>query len=118
MGCMASCLMIRCHLIVNSNLRRFTASISKVRTFNFFFFLNSSGLFILTKLSVTKTMASSRKMSNFKLEQVTGPLGCGEGPHWDSARKCLYLVDIPNSLVLRYVPATKELFTAKVGKFF
>lgn len=53
-------------------------------------------------------------MSNFKLEQITGPLGCGEGPHWDSARKCVYLVDIPNSLVLRYVPATKELFQAKV----
>ena len=56
-------------------------------------------------------------MSNFKLEQVTGPLGCGEGPHWDSSRKCLYLVDIPGALVLRYVPATKELYTAKVGKF-
>lgn len=56
-------------------------------------------------------------MNRVKFEQVTGPLECGEGPHWDSVRKCMYLVDINRSLVLRYVPATNEVFQAKVGRF-
>ncbi|KAL0275840.1 UNVERIFIED_CONTAM: hypothetical protein PYX00_003569 [Menopon gallinae] len=53
-------------------------------------------------------------MTNVKFEQITGPMECGEGPHWDSSRKCLYFVDINRSLVLRYVPETNEVFHAKV----
>lgn len=54
----------------------------------------------------------------FKIEKITGPLGCGEGPHWDVDRKVLYLVDIPKALVLKYDPATKKLNQAKVDAPF
>jgi len=56
-------------------------------------------------------------MSPIKIEQITGPMACGEAPHWDSDRKQLYLVDIPKALIFRYDPATNKVFSAKVGKF-
>jgi len=35
----------------------------------------------------------------------------GEGPHWDAEKQELFLVDIDGHKVVRYVPATDELFS-------
>jgi len=50
------------------------------------------------------------------MEQVTHPLKIGEGPHWDSSRRQLYLADLPSATILRYDPTTNQTFSAKVGK--
>ena len=46
------------------------------------------------------------------------PLKLGEGPHWDAATQSLYLVDISDSLLIRYDPNANKSFTVKLGKYY
>nr|CAD7194926.1 unnamed protein product [Timema douglasi] len=49
------------------------------------------------------------------IEPVGATTTLGEGPHWDNKAKVLYYVDITNSTVNKYDPATKKLNTVKIG---
>nr|CAD7455141.1 unnamed protein product [Timema tahoe] len=48
------------------------------------------------------------------IEPVGATTTLGEGPHWDNQAKVLYYVDITNSTVNKYDPATKKLNTVKI----
>ncbi|XP_063241863.1 regucalcin-like isoform X2 [Bacillus rossius redtenbacheri] len=50
-----------------------------------------------------------------KTEVVTPALKCGEGPHWSSSEKVLYMVDTVGEKVLRYDPATNTTASINIG---
>ena len=51
-----------------------------------------------------------------KLERVSEGCVLGEAPHWDGATQNLYFVDIYGKSILRYVPSTKKVTKASLGK--
>ncbi|XP_018331278.1 regucalcin [Agrilus planipennis] len=54
--------------------------------------------------------------SDVKIEKLPiEPLDVGTRPHWDAEKQCLYLVDIPNSTVYKYIPSQEKVVKAKVG---
>ncbi|PSN53206.1 hypothetical protein C0J52_04508 [Blattella germanica] len=54
------------------------------------------------------------EMASPKVEQIAPSITLGEGPHWDHSTQTLYYVDINNSTVSKYVPATKKHTTVKI----
>lgn len=52
----------------------------------------------------------------FHIERIAENFLLGEGPHWDEETQSLYFVDIKGETINRYVPATKKLTKANIGK--
>ncbi|XP_068082338.1 uncharacterized protein [Anabrus simplex] len=53
-------------------------------------------------------------MASPNIECISSRATCGEGPHWEHTEQVLYFVDIPNSEIRKYNPATKEEVIAKI----
>lgn len=52
----------------------------------------------------------------FFIERVTEGHQLGEAPHWDVSTQSLYFVDIFGKSILKYVPKTKKVTKASLGK--
>ncbi|XP_075228141.1 uncharacterized protein LOC142328320 [Lycorma delicatula] len=70
--------------------------------------------FKLCRISEISMLDLCLNMS-YKVEAVTKPLFCGEGPHWDILTQTLYFVDLGNVGIHSYKPSTNEHYSAIIG---
>lgn len=57
-----------------------------------------------------------RLQMNVRIEALTHSIELGEGPHWDHEKGILYYINLYDSEVHSYEPATKEHKFIKIGK--
>ncbi|XP_065225478.1 regucalcin-like [Planococcus citri] len=49
------------------------------------------------------------------VQQLTGPVYHGEGPHWDAEKQLLFFVDIMGQRIYQYDPCSKRVTFADIG---